>query len=318
MSTDTSAAAVVDRGDDFTPPAAPAPETPPAVETPKEETPPAAETPKEETPPAPETPPAEEPPRDDKGRFIPKAEFDKRLERERTAREAAESRVAEMEARMGQIKTTESIQQMENQARDLRKELRKAIYDGNEDKAEDVQNKLSTLERQIAVSEAAIYTTQNSAEVREQVRLDMTIDRLEAEFEIMNPDSDVYDQDVVNDVLGWQEVFMNRDKMPASLALDKAARKVMESLAPPPPPTPPEEVKEKGLSAGQTAVVARGTEQVAKNIEAAASQPPGMDDVGKDTDKAGMKEQVDVSKLSQEEFAALPEATKAKLRGDLL
>src|SRR5574343_2099903 len=76
----------VDRGDTFEP----APE--PAAEPEKAADPePAAEPEKEEPAAEPEK---EEPSRDEKGKFIPKAEFDNRLKREREARESAERRLA--------------------------------------------------------------------------------------------------------------------------------------------------------------------------------------------------------------------------------
>jgi hypothetical protein len=59
-------------------------------------------------------------------------------------------------------------------------------------------------------------------------------------------------------------------------------------------------------------------DQVKKNLDTQARQPASMRDVGMDSDKAGVKGDIDVSKLSADEFAALPESTKAKLRGDLL
>ena len=73
----------------------------------------------------------------------------------------------------------------------------------------------------------------------------------------------------------------------------------------------------KGLSAGKTATD-RKEAQVAKNLDTQRRQSPSMKDAGMDSDKAGIKDKIDVSKLTPEEFAALPEATKAKLRGDVL
>ena len=63
----------------------------------------------------------------------------------------------------------------------------------------------------------------------------------------------------------------------------------------------------------------RKQEQVAKNLDTAKRQPASMKDVGLDSDKAGMSSNLpDISKLSAEEFDALPESTKARMRGDIL
>jgi hypothetical protein len=54
----------------------------------------------------------------------------------------------------------------------------------------------------------------------------------------------------------------------------------------------------------------------AKNIAAAAKQPASTKDAGIDSDQAGVKDNVDASSLTSEEFDALPEATKSRMRGD--
>lgn len=58
---------------------------------------------------------------------------------------------------------------------------------------------------------------------------------------------------------------------------------------------------------------------VAAKLAAAKNLPPDLNAVGgENSDTAGMKSEIDVTKLSDEEFAALPSETRARLRGDLL
>jgi hypothetical protein len=54
---------------------------------------------------------------------------------------------------------------------------------------------------------------------------------------------------------------------------------------------------------------------VKKNVEASNAQPPKLNQ-GESGGKSS-SEMVDVNKLTDEEFDALPEATRARLRGDL-
>jgi hypothetical protein len=63
----------------------------------------------------------------------------------------------------------------------------------------------------------------------------------------------------------------------------------------------------------------RKTAQVQKNVEAAKAQPASMRDTGLDSDKLGQKNGLpDMSTITQEEYNALPETIRAKLRGDFM
>jgi len=114
-------------------------------------------------------------------------------------------------------------------------------------------------------------------------------------------------------VLGWQQVYIARDRLSPSAALTKAADKVMASVKTDAPTAAPAA----GLSAGQTPESSRKAEQVAKNIAAAAAQPASLKLAGKDGDKAGITGSIDMNTISDEDYLALPESMKAQLRGDL-
>jgi hypothetical protein len=56
-----------------------------------------------------------------------------------------------------------------------------------------------------------------------------------------------------------------------------------------------------------------------ENIKDAKKQPPDLSDSGVDSSKQGKTtEDIDVTRLSMEEFDALPDTTKARLRGDFV
>jgi hypothetical protein len=63
---------------------------------------------------------------------------------------------------------------------------------------------------------------------------------------------------------------------------------------------------------------AAGHDQVSKNLATDKAQPASLHNAGLDSDKAGINGKVDITKLTADEYAALPESTKAKLRGDVL
>jgi hypothetical protein len=61
---------------------------------------------------------------------------------------------------------------------------------------------------------------------------------------------------------------------------------------------------------------AKRTTDVAKNVAAANAQPPALDKAGLDTDKAGARKPMDISKMTLEEFEQLSDEAIAKMRGD--
>jgi hypothetical protein len=58
---------------------------------------------------------------------------------------------------------------------------------------------------------------------------------------------------------------------------------------------------------------------IKKNLDTSLRQPGSLKPMGADSDKRGEKGGLpDVAKLSEEEFDALPESTKARMRGGSL
>ena len=62
----------------------------------------------------------------------------------------------------------------------------------------------------------------------------------------------------------------------------------------------------------------RSKKAVEKSLATQNAQPSTMRDAGMDSDKLGKTGLPDVGKLTVEEYAALPESTRARLRGDYL
>lgn len=291
---------VVDRGDDLVPPVDKAAGEAAAAADPAQV---------ENQEPAKET----EQPRGEDGRFIPKAVFDNRLRGEREAREAAERRAAELEIQLGKVTHTEETSKLEEQISNLEALHAQQLLDGKKDEAAKTMRDIRMTERRIALQENDRMSIQQREQTKEEIRLDLAIDRLEGQYDMMNPQSENYNQEAVDDVLGWQRVYMSRDRLPPSQALMRAADKVMGMYS---KSAPPAEKKsdDTGLNAAHD--TPRKESQLKKNLDADKAQPPSLSSVGHDSDKAGVKDTLDMSKLSAEEYDALPEATKAKLRGD--
>lgn len=260
--------------------------------------------------------------RDDKGRFakkdkdddgrIPKSRFDDAVNKERAAREAAERRAEELAAKLKQEEKSVDVQKLEDSVEALEKQHAKLLLDGESEKAAEVMKQIRHTERQIARMESADATANATAQAVEQVRMDAAIAQLEAATPQFNPDSAEFDEDLVNLVLAEQARLMREDRLSPSKALLAAGNKIINKFIAR-SDTKQEDKRGLGAAKGED----RKKQQVDKNLDTAKRQPESMRQTGSNSDAAGL-DKIDVSTLSAEEFSALPEATKRRLRGDAL
>lgn len=255
----------------------------------------------------------------DDGPLIPKSRFDEQLGKERSAREAAERRAAEAEALVSKNAKSLDIQKSIDKVADLRAQERKALIDGDEGKAAALSAEADALNRQIVAAETRQTTQQDLERTKEEIRMDTTIDRLTETYPALRVDDDAYDQDLVDDILDKQAGLIERERLSPSAALAKAAHMIMSRQVKKNPATEntDDEPSAQGLAAGKDAE--RKAAAVLKNIAAASAQPGNTKDVGLASDKAGQTKTVpNPADMAFDEFAALPEATRAKMRGDFV
>lgn len=257
-------------------------------------------------------PEQEEKPRDEKGKFIPTSRHKQILESERAGRELAERKLAELQASLKQVDRNANTEKMEGEIVELEKQHSKMLLDGDHEKAADLMTQIRLKERTIALQEATHLSERAKNEAREEIRMDAAISSLEVTYDALNPQSENFDQDLVDFVLGTQQSLITSERLSPSAALIRAAQKVMNKMG-----VKTESEAAKGLAAGKVAQD-RTKAQLDKNLDTARRQPPSMKDSGIDSDKAGITGNVDYTKLTAEERAALPAATRARLRGDSL
>lgn len=292
-------------------------ETTTTVETPETEAP-EVETPEVETPET-ETPEVETP-RDEKGKFtgkgIPKERFDQAVGKERAAREAAEQRVAALEAQIGQRKEqaaqVDQIDTIEQQIAELEAKHTSYLLDGDQEKASAVMRQIRIAEREIIRAEMRQESRTATAQTLESERVELSIAKLEADHPVLNPDSEEYNEALTNFVLAEQQRLMRTETLSPSRALNKAALSIIEKFG---PKSAPEDAAPKGLSKVQGE---RKAAAVEKNLAVKQSQPAALRNVGLDSDKAGQVSLPDIRKMTTEEYAALPASTRSRLRGDTL
>ena len=292
-------------------------ETTTTIETPETEAP-EVETPEVETPET-ETPEVETP-RDEKGKFtgkgIPKERFDQAVGKERAAREAAEQRVAALEAQIGQRKEqaaqVDQIDTIEQQIAELEAKHTSYLLDGDQEKASAVMRQIRIAEREIIRAEMRQESRTATAQTLESERVELSIAKLEADHPVLNPDSEEYNEALTNFVLAEQQRLMRTETLSPSRALNKAALSIIEKFG---PKSAPEDAAPKGLSKVQGE---RKAAAVERNLAVKQSQPAALRNVGLDSDKAGQIALPDIRKMSPEEYAGLPASTRSRLRGDTL
>lgn len=319
-----------DRGDNIPSIAAPEPE--PADPAPE------AKKPDEKAP------KVDEPPRDEGGKFtkkerqadsdtdvrIPKSRFDEQVAKERERAEAAERRLAEIEARLNAQQPKEEqkpdpvaakVEDLESKIEALQDKRDGFLVDGNTEKAAEARREIRALEKELREVERAtlreeaeqIAARRLDTQTAEQL-IDTVVTKLESDFPVLNKASEDFDPRMVNFVLAEQQRLITELKLPPHEALQRAGKETMELFG-----HKPAGAKSDQEEKGETPAEKRQREARAKVADTVARQPASLKDAGLDSDKAGQdKVDLDVNKLTEAEFNALPAAELAKLRGDFV
>ena len=246
---------------------------------------------------------------------VPKARFDEQVGRERAAREAAERQTAALQEQLREKGVTVDIDAAVQKVRAIRREQETALFDGDKEKAADLADQADDLNRRIGEEKATIRAqdVQRRMEANtETERVNATIEQLETDHPQLAEGHELFDQELVNFTLAEQNRLIAEERLSPSKALIKAATTVMKRFG-----TIEAAPVKTGLAAAQTD---RKAAQVAKNLDTSKKQPGSMKEIGLDSDKAGTSQvaEEDAAKMSYEEFSALPDSTRAKMRGDYL
>lgn len=311
----TDGGGTADRGDDWTPTT----ETPPAAATTTEET--VDDDVKVATGETETTEPARDAtgkfapkPKTDEGATIPKARFDSAVQKERERAETAERLLAEATRANNQIQRNADVTKLEAEVGELREQEHKALIQGDSAKARELAAEADRLNRQIAIQQAGDMTAAAKDAALESMRMELAIENIETNYPQLDENSEEFDQDITDDVLDKQRGYMERERLSPSKALLKAVKYVMGRQAAP-AATEPAKTGLSAASKGQD----RKSAAVAKNLDAAARQPASTKPVGADSDKHGQTKDIpEASQMTFAEFSALPDATKAKMRGDFV
>lgn len=233
-----------------------------------------------------------------KKHMIPKRRLDDVVAKQRKAeQEAAELRKELAEA----LAKAQAIPAIDVRA--LSKQRNEAVLDGDLDKAAEIDEQLHAATQQTASEPIDMDALE--ARVEAKMELKSTLTSVFKEYPQLDTDSDVFDEDLNAEALVFQSAYLNQGYLPAE-AVRRAANAAIRVVRP--------ELLT-ATEAPKVAAKARKT-NVKGNVDASNAQPPKMNQ-GESGGKTS-SEMVDINKLTDEEFDALPEATRARMRGDLV
>jgi len=244
---------------------------------------------------------------------IPLARHKEILEKERDQRAALEVKLAQYE-KGGQLADMNAeLTAAENEILKMDKEHAQLLTDGELDKAATLMAKIRKTERDMMESRSDMKI--HAAEIRatERARYNVALERIEGSFPTLNPDSETFDADLMNEVAELKDAYQMKGFTP-TVALQKAVKALVETKT-----TRQEVATTSQPRVGETDVAAeRKKDAVLKTVKAVAKTPPSLATVGMDSDKAGggALDAKAAIKLSQAAFAKLSEADLSVMRGD--
>lgn len=243
---------------------------------------------------------AEEDEEETTAHMIPKSRYDSAQARARSAEKKVKEYEAQQAAQVAtEQSTNQSAEKLDTRLEELDRDIEQARLDGDVDKIVALQKDARNVEKQIYQTMAELAASNAGTAAQESVKLDTLIDTLETQYDILNPDSENFNEDKINEILDMQSAFVKNGDSP-SAAMLKAVGYIM----------PEERITDEVANKRRT--------NVAKNLKAAKAQAPGSNETGMNSDAGGptSDKPVDVTQMTQEEFDALPPETIKRLRGD--
>jgi len=241
--------------------------------------------------------------------MLPKARYDSVQARNRALQERIDRMEAEREGQLANARENaaavppaeEGDVSVQDELSALDDKINDALLDGDKDTASKLRKEQREMEQDIMRQEMS-HSSQNVAEqAREQVRVDATVDFLEATYTQLDPNAKSYKQETIDEMETLRGAFLATGQYTSSQALLKAAKYMFPDMEAP-----------------ESAPVAKSKAGAVKKAVAAANkQPPDISGTGDDASSGGIQEEINVSKLTMTDMESLPEATLKRLRGDV-
>lgn len=233
--------------------------------------------------------------------MVPKARLDEVLAKQKALQKQLDDIRAENEP------APDAPEEFDFNSKEL--EYQQLVLDGEADKATMLRQDIRKAERQQIAYEMRQEMSQSVSQNQQQVALATAAAEMEATYPTFDRNSETFNSDRTQEVVELRDAFMTQGFEPVD-ALAKAVNFVVKS----------NDIAAVGESAptlsgkaNSVADIDKKRREVSKKLKAAETQPPELP--GESSSSRG-ESHIDINKLSQAEFDALPEATIQRLRGD--
>ena len=241
--------------------------------------------------------------------LIPRERFNEAVGKERAKREVVEARARELEGQLATQRVSEDVVGAQKQLKDLVKQRNQMLSDGELDKAGEVDGSILALQEAISDRKAESKVSLAKEAAKEEMRYDSIVSKLEMDHAELDPESDDYSQEAVDEIRVLTRGYQVEMGLPPSAALARAAKRVFgEKITP-----------KVDVSAAKEAGLKRKAEATERNIDAAKKQPASTKEIGLDHDKrGGGMDAKTIMSMNYKEFSELSEDVLSRMRGDSL
>ena len=233
-------------------------------------------------------------PIEDKAPMVPKSRLDEVLAKQKALqKQLDESRI------QAQTATEAPVYEFEEKET----EYQELVLNGESEKAVALRNDIRNAEKAQMMYEIRQEMGHTVQQSQEAIDLQTRAEQIYKDFPVLDENSASYSEDLQIEVLELRDAFVSRGYVPVD-ALDKATKYVMGAPNAP-QPTP--------IVAPVATSTKRQESTILKKVAASESQPPALKGEGVNAKKDN---RLDLTKLSPEEFDALPAETLRRMRGD--
>jgi acyl carrier protein len=241
--------------------------------------------------------------------LVPKSRYDFKAAQAKQAQQRAAELEAKLKAYEDRDRKQAATPDYTAQIADLDKQIVDARKDGNLEKAFELLDQKQELRIAAIQAQAQPQTIDANAVSQaaiDSIKVDDLIDQLEAEFSILVPDSEAYDEEIVAEIQDLRAAFEGRGYSRYD-ALYRAANYVLGTAQPAAKDEPAEPA------------IGKRTTNIKGNLAAAKRIPPNASKIATPSDSAGLIDDLpQASRLTDKDFDALPESVLKRMRGDIL
>lgn len=250
---------------------------------------------------------------------IPQSRHEAILAKEREKSAALQAQLDAAQRGQHKAVVNEDIAKSEEKLTTLEAEYNELITNGDTKAATAKMAEIRRLDNQIGAQRLELATSTAERNAVERVRFDAAVTHMEDTYSVLKPGSADFDQEKVDEVLRLMGAFRAGDPtLGATDALRDAVKYAMGDPVKAAKATKEDEPADDKAAKAAKVEADRKADAIARGIAAAAAQPASTANVGKNSDDAGKLTAERAAGMSQKEFAKLPEAELAKLRGDVV